>query len=284
VAIRGEHLRPYMRVSLNDMQGRAFLFKSATAAEVVFGDIPAGTYDVVLYDNAQERDRLPQSFTLTPAALPPAQLDVAGFLTSLTPDDIKQIAVGTGFSVVATVQALGQPAADLAQIMAGNKPVEITIPQTQRLPALLRVNCDVVSGAGGFGACVAGQVLGPGVYLKLPSPRGQVPFLITEVRPVGTPTQIEIRVRLGSDPAFPFIRAGDTDVGYSYNEFSGGGRVLAPPSGNGELRLRVPAYPTLGGWSYAGQPIRVGAQLTFVAAQYQFTALIVSAPPLAATP
>ena len=283
--VRGENLRPYMRVSLNDMQGRAFLFKSATSAEVVFGDIPPGTYDVVLYDNAQERDRLPKRFTVTPAALPPAQLDVAGFLTGLTPEDVKQIAVGTNFSIVASVRAVGAPAADLAQVMAGNKPVEISIPQTQRLPVLLRVNCEVVSGGGGFGSCVAGQVLGPGVYLKLPSAKGQVPFLITEVRSIGTLTEVEVRVRLVNDPATPFIKAGDTDVGYSYNEFSGGGRVVTPPSGTGEVTLRLPAHSTLGGWTYAGQPLRVGASLTFVSPRYQFTGVMTSVPgKAAATP
>lgn len=283
VTVRGENLRPYMRVSLNDMQGRVFLFQSATSAEVVFGDIPAGTYDVVLYDNAQERDRLPKAFTLTPSALPPAQLDVAGFLTGLTTEDVKQIEVGTNFSVAATVRALGKPATDLAQVMAGAKPVEIDIPQTQRLPALLRVNCDVISGAGGFGACVAGQVLGPGVYLKLPGSKGQVPFLITEVRAIGMPTEIEVRVRLTNDPALPFIKPGDTDVGYSYNEFSGGGRIVTAPSASGgELTLRLPAYSTLGGWSYAGQAMRVGATLTFVNARYQFTGLITSVPPVVA--
>lgn len=282
LVVRGENLRPYMRVSLNDMQGRAFLFKSATSAEVVFGDIPPGTYDVVLYDYAQERHRLPKSFTLTPAALPPAQLDVAGFLTSLTADDAKQMAVGANFSMVATVRAVGKPAPDIAQVMVGNKPLEIAIPQTQRLPALLRVNCDVISGSGGFGACVAGQILGPGVYLKLPTSKGQVPFLITEVRPIGTPTEIEVRARLLNDPAFSFIKAGDSDVGYSYNEFSGGGLVVTPPpSASGELTLRVPAYPTLGGWSYGGQPMRVGANLTFVSPRYQFTALITSVPAMA---
>src|SRR5215212_6849496 len=117
VVVTGENLRPYMRVSLNDMQGRSFLFKSASAAEVVFGDIPPGNYDVVLYDNSQERHRLPHAFTLTPAALPPAQLDLAGFLTSVTAEQAAQIKVGTRFGSVAEVIALGKPAPDLAQIV-----------------------------------------------------------------------------------------------------------------------------------------------------------------------
>ena len=281
VMVKGENLRPYMRVSLNDMQGRAFFFKSASSAEVVFGDIPPGTYDVVLYDNSQERDRLPKSFTLTPAALPPAQLDLAGFLTSVNTEQAAQIKVGTRFGAVAEVLALGKPAPDLARIVAGDKPVEIAIPKTQRLPALLRVNCDVVSGGGGFGACVTNKVLGPDVYLELPIPVGHMPFLIAEVRPIDKPVEVEVRVKLRADPASPFIRAGDIDVGYFYNEFSGGGRVVtAPPSGTGEMVLRVPAYQTLTGWAYRGQPLRIGADLLFVSARYQFTGLITFVPPL----
>ena len=281
VMVKGENLRPYMRVSLNDMQGRSFLFKSASSAEVVFGDIPPGTYDVVLYDNSQERHRLPKSFTLTPAALPTAQVDLAGFLTSVNAEQAAQIKVGTKFGPAAEVLALGKPAPDLARIVSGDKPLEIAIPKTQRIPALLRVNCDVVSGAGGFGACVANKVLGPSVYLELPIATGHMPFLITEVRPIDKALEVEVRVKLTADPAFPFIRAGDIDVGYSQNEFSGGGRVVtAPPSSNGEVVLRVPAYPTLTGWAYGGQPLRIGANLLFVGARYQFTGLITFVPPL----
>jgi len=285
VMVKGENLRPYMRVSLNDMQGRSFLFKSASSAEVVFGDIPPGTYDVVLYDNSQERDRLPKSFTLTPAALPPAQLDLAGFLTSVNAEQAAQIKVGTRFGPAAEVLALGKPAPDLARIVAGDKPVEMAIPKTQRIPALLRVNCNVVSGSGGFGACVTDKVLGPSVYLELPTSTGKMPFLITEVRPIDKPVEVEVRVRLKADPAFPFIRAGDIDVGYSQNEFSGGGRIVTPPpTSSGEMVLRVPAYPTLTGWAYGGQPLRIGADLLFVSARYQLTGLITFVPPLPGKP
>jgi hypothetical protein len=281
VVVKGENLRPYMRVSLNDMQGRSFLFKSASSAEVVFGDIPPGTYDVVLYDNEQERSRLPKFFTLTPAALPPAQLDLAGFLTSLTASQVDEIKVGSRFPGAAEVLAVGKAAPDMARVVAGDKPVEISIPKTQRVPALLRVNCDVVSGPGGFGACVADKLLGPGVYLELRGATGRVPFLITEVRPPDKATQADIRIKLTADPAFPFIKAGDSDVGYWQNEFSGGATVVsAPASSSGEMTLRVPAYPTSTGWTYAGQPLRVGAPLLFVSARYQLTGMITSVPPL----
>lgn len=281
ITVAGENLRPYMRVSLNDMQGRTFLFKSATSAEVIFGDVPPGDYDVVLYDNVQERSRLPKAFKLTPAALPPAQVDVAGFLTSLDPAFAKQVVAGLKFGSFATVIQAGAPAPDLARIIAGDKPVEIPIQQTMRVPVLLRVNCDVVSGSDGYGVCVAGQVLAPSVYLKLPSANGSIPFLIVEVRPAIAPTTFDIRVAINlNDPALPVIREGDRDVGYSQLEFSGGARVMSAPDARRIVTLSIPAYPTRSGWLYMGQPVRVGAPLLIVTMRYQVTGIIMSEPPL----
>src|SRR5262249_47313037 len=48
--IFGENLRPYMRVSFGDFQGRTFLFGSPTSAIVQLPDLEPGQYDVVLYD------------------------------------------------------------------------------------------------------------------------------------------------------------------------------------------------------------------------------------------
>lgn len=279
IVVHGENLRPYMRVSLNDMQGRTFLFKSDTAAEVVFGDVPPGEYDVVLYDNAQERGRLKKAFTLTPSALPSAQLDIAGFITGLNATAVKQITVGRKFGRSFEVMAVGKPGSDLAQVMAGGKPLEVAVPQTFRLPVLIRVNCDVISGSGGFGECVAGRVLGPGVYLDLPVENGRLPLLAVEIRPTTPPTRIDIGVRLNvNDPALPLINVGDPDVGYSMNEFAGGARISGRPSPT-QVALSVPAIPTIGGWSYSGQPIRVGAPITIVTSRYQFLGIINAVPP-----
>jgi hypothetical protein len=252
VMVKGENLRPYMRVSLNDMQGRSFLFKSASSAEVVFGDIPPGTYDVVLYDNSQERDRLPKSFTLTPAALPPAQLDLAGFLTSVNSEQAAQIKVGTKFG----------PAAEVLR-SASRRPIwRASLPGTSpsrwpfRRRSASRRCCESTAMWSRVrrGWCVRdGQGVGPSVYLELPVSNRQDAVPDHRGASHRQAIDVEVRVRLKADPAFPFIRAGDIDVGYSQNEFSGGGRVVTTAS-SGEMVLRVPAYPTLTGWAYGGQP------------------------------
>ena len=79
---------------------------------------------------------------------------------------------------------------------------------------------------GGFGAYVAGKLLGPGLYLELPIEPAHLPSLISEARSPDKAIEVEVRLRLSADPAFPFIHAGDQDVTYTQNEFSGGGRVV----------------------------------------------------------
>jgi hypothetical protein len=278
IIVRGEHLRPYMRVSLNEMQGRAFLFKNDTSAEVVFGDVPPGTFDVILYDYAQERSRLPQAFTLAPAALPATQLDLAGFISGVNAEGVKQIVAGRKFGPSFEVLKVGTPAADLAQVMTGDKKIEVGIPSTYRVPVLLRVNCSVVSGNGGFGECLAGRIVAPSVYLDLPVENGHWPFLVIEAGSPAPRHSIDVDVRLSQgDPAASVLAVGDVDVGYSMNEFAGGGTVIR--AGSGVFTVRLPAALTIGGWTYAGQPVRIGAPLLLVTKRYQVTGMITAVPP-----
>src|SRR5829696_6728421 len=53
LTVHGNNLRPYMRVSFDNYQGRSFLFSDTTKAVVGVHDLPPGIYDVILYDNAQ---------------------------------------------------------------------------------------------------------------------------------------------------------------------------------------------------------------------------------------
>src|SRR3954465_1269981 len=95
IEVRGENLRPYMRVSFNDVQGRTFLFYSPTSAFVQVPDLPPGTYDIVLYDYLQAVSRLPAAFTVD-APPPPATIvvDVSGWLSPLTADQVPLLVAG----------------------------------------------------------------------------------------------------------------------------------------------------------------------------------------------
>lgn len=287
--IHGTNLRPYMRVSLDNNQTRQFLFKDATTAEIVFQDVPPGQYDVVLYDFAQERSRLPKAITIAPPALPIAAVHVAGFLTGVTDRIRAVLKPGLSYPGVAEILAMGAPSEDMARIAAGTRTVEIPIEKTVKVPVLLRIPCTVQPNAAGVGECRAGSSvgpgvylgppLGPGVYLKFPILDVNVPVLVTQVLPPIAPTTIEVEVKVPpSEDAGELARIGETDIGANENEFAAGALVKRALHGDRRLVFSVPAFPTLTGWDYAGQALRVGSGFFFVSARYQLTGTVTMLP------
>jgi hypothetical protein len=290
--IHGTNLRPYMRVSLDNNQTLQFLFKDATTAEIVFQDVPPGQYDVVLYDFAQERSRLPKAITIAPPALPITAVHVAGFLTGVTDRIRAVVKPGLAYPGVAEILEMGEPSQDMARIAAGTRTVEIPVEKTTKIPVLLRVPCTVQPNSAGVGECRAGSAvgpgvylgpsLGPGVYLMFPILDVNVPVLVTQVRPPINPTTIDVEVRVPpSEDAGELARAGETDIGAGENVFAAGAVVKRALHGDRKLVFSVPAFPTLTGWDYAGQALRVGGGFFFVSPRYQLTGTITMLPPMA---
>ena len=71
IGIGGRNLRPFMRVSFNDVQGKTFMIASTTNAAIDVPELGPGTYDVVLYDHMEEVDRLKKALTILPLAPQP---------------------------------------------------------------------------------------------------------------------------------------------------------------------------------------------------------------------
>jgi len=289
IQINGTNLRPYMRVSLDNNQTRQFLFKDANTAEVVFTDVPPGQYDVVLYDVAQERSRLPKGLTITPPALPSTYVHAAGFLTGVTDRVVSELKPGYGFFGFAEILKVGRTSPDIARVKAGDRPLEIPLEKTTKVELLLKIPCTVRAGETGVASCLAGSPNGPGVflgsalapdiYLMLPVLDIRLPFLITQLQPPIEPTQIEITVRVEPDEdAGELARVGDTDIGYSQNQFASSGVVTRALHGRREIAMRLPAFATLQGWEYSGQTLRVGAPLMFITSRYQMSAVITKVP------
>ncbi|HWI16574.1 MAG TPA: hypothetical protein VNT81_02415 [Vicinamibacterales bacterium] len=287
--INGTNLRPYMRVSLDNNQTRQFLFRDANTAEVVFTDVPPGQYDVVLYDVAQERSRLPKGLTITPPALPSTYVHAAGFLTGVTDRILGELKPGYRFFGFAEILKVGRSSQDVARVTAGDRPLEIPIENTTKVELLLKIPCTVRAGDSGVANCLAGSPNGPGVflgsalapdiYLMLPVLDIRLPFLITQVQPPIDPTQIEITVRVATDEdAGELARVGDTDIGFRQNQYASSGVITRALHGRREITMRLPAFATLKGWEYSGQTIRVGAPLMFITPRYQMSAVITDVP------
>ena len=74
VRVTGEYLRPFMKATLGQYDARAFLVEHATSAELLFVDLPIGTYDLALFDAAREVARMPHALTVVPPPAPPVQI------------------------------------------------------------------------------------------------------------------------------------------------------------------------------------------------------------------
>jgi len=277
-SVRGEHLRPYMRVSVGSYQGQTFLFKDTTEAEVDLVDVPPGVYDVVLFDFAQERSRLPKALTIHPSVLPDAKVVVVGMFGNLKPEQTASIKVGLIVPAVGEVVAVGKPVSQVTRIFSKLTEVEVQVPNGLMVPVAMRMAC-WVRAAQGQPECVAnGTGLHPSALMFLPTPVGTLPFQIDQVRGTQPLVPIDITVRFSGPPeALAQLTIGDADLGEITNELSVGGRVTGLTGGGStrDARLTVNAQQGNAGWIYTNHPLRVGGPFAMKNARYELNGTIV---------
>lgn len=284
IQIRGENLKPYLRVSVGAIQGQTFLFRDATEAEVDLQGVPPGTYDVVLYDFAQERSRLPQALTVRPSVLPDAKVIVTGLFGNLKPEQTSSLTVGMVIPSVGEVVAVGKPVPQIARIFSRPNIVQVPVPNSLMVPVMMRMGCWVRSSQG-EPECVANSVgLHPLGLLFLPTPMGTLPFQVDQVRGTQPLVPLEITVRFsGPSEALVLLKVGDQDHGAVANELSIGGTVTGVSGGGGsrDARMTVNGQQGSAGWLYDNQPLRVGGGFTLTTPGYQLSGTVVrvTAPP-----
>ena len=191
VTISGENLRPYMRVTFNDIRSFSFEIVDSTTAMVEMANVDAGTYDVVLRNADREVGRLSRAVTILP--LPPKavfELIVRGAFKTLAPARAREIKRGEHFpstgSPTATVMSVGLPSATVTQIRTGDSMVMVPISGHVDVPAVLHVSCFAVSNNDGSLRCaVAGPVqqadVAPGSTILLPVAGDWLEFSISDV-------------------------------------------------------------------------------------------------------
>jgi IPT/TIG domain len=293
VTIKGENLRPYMRVSFGTNQGQNFLFKSITEAVVDLHEMPPGVYDVVLYDVAQEQSRLPGGFTVLPSPLAPTQVILVGMLGNLDLERAKQIKVGDRVSGVGTIRALGVPLTSHVRINSSSLLLEIPMDKAVMLPAEVETSCDLPPKTG-LPFCVANDTsLQPTVVLMGQHPVGRLPFQIDQVRSPAALESIDVIARYaGPRDIMRAIRKNDVDLGLFANPLAAGAKVvdvraphsLDPTTDEVIVTIRLQAERGSNGWVYAGLPVRAGGNLAVRNARYEVSGLVLSITPEWAPP
>ena len=143
IEIEGSNLRPFLRVSLNATPAKSFLIGSTKYALVDVPDLKPGTYDVVLYDHAQEVARLPKALTVAPREAD-VELEVTGAFTSASGAAPVPHKVGDKFppagNAVAEVIAVGDASKGDLRLRVGNDTIRVPLIEPVQ-PATLRVKC-----------------------------------------------------------------------------------------------------------------------------------------------
>lgn len=287
VKIRGENLRPYMRVSFGTHQGRDFLFKSTTEAEVNFDEIPAGVYDVVLYDIAQEQARLDKALTVLPALLPSTGMTLVGVFGNLDEERAKAITPGATIKGIGVVRKVGTPIPARFRVNAYGLIVEMPIEKAVMLPAEVDAFCEVRPVAGAPSCYANGVALQPTYILSGEFSFGKLPFQIDQVRGLAAPEPVEVVARFAAAPSvITQMRVGDVDGGVFANPLAAGATVTAirvrktsDALHEAEVDLRVNAERGSNGWSYAGQPLRAGSALVLRSPRYELQGSVADVTP-----
>jgi hypothetical protein len=288
LTIKGENLRPYMRLSIGAYQGREFSFKGTQEAEVPFAFVPQGVYDVVLYDQAQERFRLPNAVTITPSGLPSTEVVAIGAFGNLDAAGASKLTPGTELAGAGRILSVGQPAPDVTKVFAGAALVGVPIPNALRLPAAVLFKCYLRSQQGTPYCVINETTVAPPAILKLSTPLGTTPFQVERVRSPQPlqPTAIDIRLTAGAS-LLSLVKPGDVDLAGTANELAllsrvdrvGSVRVLSPSAAEVEVRLIAQLQKTDEGWLYNSLPLRVGSPFTLRTSHYEVSGMVIGLPP-----
>ena len=286
--ITGENLRPYMRVSAGSQQGRDFYFKSTEEAEVPFPAMPPGTYDIVLYDQAQERSRLPNALTISPSPLPSTEIVAIGAFGNLTAAAAAKLVAGTKLPGAGEIVAVAKPVADVTDVFSGAKLITVPTADALRLPAVVKFSCHIRAQQGAP-YCMSGNVtIAPKAFLMLPTPIGATPFQIQRVRSTRPVETVSVSMRLVGHPSvLSQVKAGDADTGgldsdldvFARVDRVGAVRGMGDAAAAAEVTLAANLQRVDSGWLYDSAPLRVGSSLTLRTSRYEVNGTVTAITP-----
>jgi hypothetical protein len=278
IRVRGTHFLPYMRVSIGQHQGMTFKFNDSTDADVDLLDVPPGVYDVILFDNSQERSRIPNGLTIAPSALPDATLTVVGTFGNLNAEQAAAIRPAMIIDGIGTVEQVGRPQPQVHRVFVRPGTVEIPVAGRQMLPAVIRLSC-YIRANNGQPECVADRwSVQPTTLYFFKLPIGDVAFQVDQVRSVQPLEPIAVTVRFSGEPAtLAELKVGDVDLGDVRNELSATATVarVGPGGATREAALTVQAQRGADGWLYANVPLRRGSPFVLRNQRYEVRGTVI---------
>ena len=304
--VSGTGLRPILRAAIGGQAVVAFIFESPTSADVLFGNMAPGTYDLILYDGVQEVARAPKS-VVVPAPPKPetARVRAVGSLIDLDDAAVRTVRVGARFpasgAALAEITALGDPVPDVRAIRLSRGTVEVDAKGRWQRPVSLLIDCEVsvplqcrIGGA---------PVQADGMVIDVPGTGGSLKLRIDEFVPATPPAAAVVRVRfLAPAEAIELMKPGDRDesapalddraatiVSVERREIVPGNTSVAaasdgvvPPASISaadrvaaiDATVRLGADRTSDTLQYRRQPLAVGRSIVFTTPRYTLRGLV----------
>jgi hypothetical protein len=212
VRLTGEHFRPYLRAEVGRVQPNRFLIESPTAGEIVMPPLEPGTYDITLYDEAEEVARMKGAITVGAASRPALiNMQLLGMFTNLDDATARTVTAGRRFpdhgDALVEVISAAAPIEDIRRVRTTTQVVEVPVKGSWRVPATVRVGCEFNFEKQ---SCdVNGATIIPGLVLPI---AGGVRFLVDEVHAdtAGVPMEVVVRF-VGRQEVLDALKMGDAD-------------------------------------------------------------------------
>jgi hypothetical protein len=231
VHVSGEYFRTFLRAHIG-AQDVKFAISTPTSADItVPADLPAGTYEVALYDEAQELFRKPAALTVVAKQAPPPPqgptmvMQAVGAFVSLNDRQARMITKGADLrdrpdataDPAASILAVREPEPMMMRVKTGpDSAVRVpSVPPTLQIPAVVRLRC-VVTGdqckvgdspmvERGTVSLSAPDAANPGAFVS-------TTFRVDELRPEGSPVTFPPPTEMQVQALGAFIALGDADA------------------------------------------------------------------------
>jgi hypothetical protein len=281
--VKGDHLTPMLHANIDATPAIGFTFEDPTSADVIVGDVPMGTHDLVLLDGVQEVARVPGAVVILPT--PGAAVRVVGTLIQLDEATAKGLHAGQRFEVSGQVAAelvqLGDVQPDRQRIAtSAGAHIEAAVEGAWQRPVAMRVHCqpDPDATVCRIGSTTFGDPSSS--VLNVPGSTPPLRMLVGAVLPDTVPQPAAARVRvMGQRDLVDVARQGDRDIrGGALDDRAASVTAVRKDPGSDafELVLHLGLDRASDGWRYRAQSIEPGTPFTFVSDRYSLTGSVVS--------
>lgn len=273
--VKGTGLNPMLRATIGGTPAVAFVFENPNSADVLVGQIPIGTHDLILMDGVQEVARAAGAVTIQSAVAAP--ITAVGWLTELDSAFADGLKPGYAFPEVnpaIQIRSVGQRRPARLGITLGDTRSDLSKDGSFEREIVASLNCDPPSASS---PCNVGGVplVGPTpIIVTFVGANRTLVFAIMEVFPASPPTRVRVRAFLASSPAVAMVKAGDRDTLLDQR----GAQVIAlgAQRGGQVVTLDLGVDDSRDGWRYRGRPVKPGLPFTLSTDRYEVTGQVIS--------